>query len=53
MISIGADAHSRAGMEYMEYGVGIARKGGLGAGDVLNTRPVEEFLGFARARRGG
>jgi DNA polymerase (family 10) len=53
MISIGADAHSRAGMEYMEYGVGIARKGGLGPRDVLNTRPVEEFLGFARARRGG
>jgi DNA polymerase (family 10) len=53
MISIGSDAHSRAGIGYMEYGVGIARKGGLGAGDVLNTRPVEEFLGFARARRGG
>jgi DNA polymerase (family 10) len=52
MISIGADAHSRAGIGYMDYGVGIARKGGLGAADVLNTRPVEEFLGFARARRG-
>jgi DNA polymerase (family 10) len=53
MISIGSDAHGRAGIDYMEHGVGIARKGGLGAGDILNTRPVEEFLGFARARREG
>lgn len=53
MISIGSDAHSRAGIGYMEYGVGIARKGGLVAGDILNTRSIEAFLAFARARRGG
>ncbi len=50
-ISIGADAHSTAGIGNVEYGVGMARKGWLGAGDVLNARPVEGFLQFAQARR--
>jgi DNA polymerase (family 10) len=50
-ISIGADAHSAAGIGNVDYGVGIARKGWLGPGDILNTRPVEEFLAFAQARR--
>ena len=51
LISIGADAHSRAGIGYMPFGVGMARKGGLTRADVLNTRSAEEFLAFARARR--
>jgi len=50
-ISIGADAHSLAGLDNVEYGVGVARKAGLVAADVLNARPVEEFLEFARRRR--
>jgi DNA polymerase (family X) len=48
-ISIGADAHNLAGIPYVDYGVGMARKGWLGPDDVLNARPVEEFLA---ARRG-
>ena len=51
-ISIGADAHNLAGLDNVEYGIGIARKGWLGAADVLNTRSAEEFLAFARRRRG-
>ncbi len=51
MISIGADAHSLAGIPNAEFGVAMARKGGLGPADVLNTRSVEEFLAFARRRR--
>ncbi len=51
VISIGADAHSTAGIGNVEFGVGIARKGWLGANDVLNARPIEGFLDFARARR--
>ena len=50
-ISIGADAHGPGHMHNMDYGVGIARKGWLRAEDVLNTRPVDEFLAFARERR--
>jgi DNA polymerase (family 10) len=50
-ISLGADAHSVAGMTNVALGVAIARKGWLGADDVLNTRDVEGFLAFARRRR--
>lgn len=52
MIAIGADAHGRSGLPYLGYGAAMARKGGLEPGDVLNTRSVEEFLAFAKARRG-
>ncbi len=45
--SIGADAHNIAGIDYVEFGVGMARKGGLGPSDVLNTRDVDAFLAFA------
>jgi DNA polymerase (family 10) len=51
VISIGADAHSVAGIGYVEFGVGMARKGWLGRSDILNARPVEEFVAFARRRR--
>ena len=53
MISIGSDAHDTAGIGNMEWGVGIARKGWLGADDILNTRSADEFLAFARKRREG
>ena len=50
-ISIGADAHSIAGIGYVEYGVGMARKGWLRRDDILNARPVGEFVEYARRRR--
>lgn len=50
-ISIGADAHSVAGLGYVEYGIGMARKGWLRPEDILNTRPVDEFVAHARSRR--
>ena len=50
-ISIGADAHSVAGLSYVDYGVGMARKGWLGPGDILNARPVGDFVAYARRRR--
>jgi DNA polymerase (family 10) len=49
MISIGADAHNVAGISYVDYGVAMARKGWLGPDDILNARPVDEFL---TSRRG-
>jgi len=51
-ISIGADAHSKAGIRNVEYGVAMARKGWLGRDDVLNARPLEAFLAHAARRRG-
>lgn len=50
-ISIGADAHSTAGMANVPIGIGVARKGGLTASDVLNARDAAGMLAFARERR--
>lgn len=52
-ISIGADAHSTAGIANVEYGVGIARKAWLGPEDVLNAQPVDAFVARAAQRRSG
>jgi DNA polymerase (family 10) len=51
MVSIGADAHSVAGIGHVEYGVGMARKGWLAPTDILNTRSAEEFTTWAGRRR--
>ena len=50
-VAIGPDAHSPKGLDVMEVGIGIARKGWLEADDILNARPANEVLAFARARR--
>jgi len=51
LIEIGPDAHSTHGLDNVEIGVGIARKGWLEAGDVLNARSADEVLQFAAQRR--
>jgi DNA polymerase (family 10) len=51
MISIGADAHSITGIGNVEFGVGMARKGWLGPGDILNARSADDFTAYARRRR--
>ncbi|MEO8227602.1 MAG: PHP domain-containing protein, partial [Gemmatimonadota bacterium] len=43
-ISIGADAHSLAGIGNMEFGVAMARKGGLRREDLLNAMSADEFV---------
>ncbi len=53
VFAIGPDAHSTQALDNMAYGVGIARKGALGAGDVLNARTADDVLAFAAARRRG
>jgi DNA polymerase (family 10) len=50
-LSIGADAHNIAGIDYVDFGVGIARKGGLGPDDVLNARDLAGFTAFASKAR--
>jgi DNA polymerase (family 10) len=45
---ISTDAHSVGNLGYLRFGVWTARRGGLTRGEVLNTRPVDEF---ARAVR--
>jgi DNA polymerase (family 10) len=50
-IEIGPDAHSTHGLDNVEIGVGIARKGWLASSDILNTRDAEGILAFSRRRR--
>ena len=52
-VEIGPDAHSTNGLDVMEIGIGIARKGWLEESDVLNTRDVADVLAFAERRRRG
>ncbi|MDP2599147.1 MAG: DNA polymerase/3'-5' exonuclease PolX [Deltaproteobacteria bacterium] len=40
---INPDAHAVSGLSDFRYGVGIARKGGLTAKDIVNTRSLEEI----------
>ncbi|MEZ6032371.1 MAG: DNA polymerase/3'-5' exonuclease PolX [Planctomycetaceae bacterium] len=42
-IVISTDAHSVNGFEVLEYGVDQARRAGLTAADVANTKPLNEF----------
>jgi DNA polymerase (family X) len=42
-IVISSDAHSTSGLDVMRYGVLQARRGGLTATDVANTRPWKQF----------
>ena len=52
LISINPDAHSLEGLDDVNYGVMVARKGWLAPEDVLNTYPpaeVAEILGRRRA----
>jgi DNA polymerase (family 10) len=50
-IEIGPDAHSTRGLDCVHIGVGMARKGWLEAGDILNTRSADDVVAFATARR--
>lgn len=43
LITISSDAHSPAGIDVLRYGVIQARRGGLTAADVTNTRPWAEI----------
>jgi DNA polymerase (family 10) len=40
---ISSDAHSTRGFGLLRYGISQARRGWLEAGDVLNTRPLEQL----------
>jgi len=43
-VAINTDAHSSAGLEDMEYGVTVARRGWLEPGNVLNCLPLKDLL---------
>ncbi len=52
-IAINPDAHEEEGFRDTYFGVGIARKGWLESGDILNTMNLEEISEFLRKKRTG
>jgi DNA polymerase (family 10) len=48
---ISTDAHAVPEQSGLRFGIGVARRGWIEPHDVLNTRPVEDFLDLVRARR--
>ena len=50
-IAIGPDAHSTAALDNVHFGIGMARKAWLEAGEILNSRGTNDVLAFARKRR--
>ncbi len=50
-IEIGPDAHSTAGLDNVHFGIGMARKAWLDAGEILNARSADDVIAFARKRR--
>jgi DNA polymerase (family 10) len=48
--TVSSDAHSTKELEFMQFGVGSARRGWLTADDVLNARPLDELRPLLRAR---
>lgn len=51
LVSIAADAHSIQALNYLDYGVRVARRAGLTAEDVLNTRSADELRTWISERR--
>ena len=50
-IEIGPDAHSTGGLDNVHFGIGMARKAWLEAGEILNAGSADAVLAFARKRR--
>ena len=51
-IEIGPDAHSTGSLDNVHFGIGMARKAWLEAGEILNSRSADDVIAFARKRRG-
>jgi DNA polymerase (family 10) len=49
--TVSSDAHSVKDFDYMQFGVGSARRGWLTAADVLNTHPLDELRHLLAQRR--
>ena len=47
---IDTDAHGAEHLEFMRFGVGVARRGWCQAEDILNTQPLDEVIAYLRSR---
>jgi DNA polymerase (family X) len=51
-VVISTDSHSTGNLKFIRHGVTMARRGWLERNDVVNTRPVGEFLKELRRKKG-
>jgi DNA polymerase (family 10) len=51
-VVISTDSHTTAHLNFIRYGVTMARRGWLEKKDVINTLPVDKFLAALRAKPG-
>ncbi len=49
---INPDAHATSGFDDLYYGIGVARRAGLAAPDIVNTRSLEDVSDFLLNHRG-
>ncbi len=50
-VVISTDSHNAGNLKLIRYGVRMARRGWLEKKDVINTKPVGEFLGSLRGKK--
>ncbi|HSB81664.1 MAG TPA: DNA polymerase/3'-5' exonuclease PolX [Candidatus Methylomirabilis sp.] len=50
-IVISTDAHTIAHLDFMRFGVSMARRAWLTPGDILNTRPLKQLLSWLEEKR--
>ncbi len=51
LLSINPDAHEIAGFDHMQYGVAVARKGGLTAAQTFNAWPLAKVEAYLQNRK--
>jgi len=49
-LMINTDSHRAGQLEMIRFGVGVARRGWCQAQDILNTRPLKEFIAYLKSR---
>lgn len=49
--TVDSDSHHTTQMEYLNFGISVARRGWLEARDVLNTLPLKDLMGFWDGRK--
>jgi DNA polymerase (family 10) len=50
-VAINTDAHTIAQLDYMRFGVSVARRGWLTPGDVLNAMPENQLISWLEKKR--
>jgi DNA polymerase (family X) len=50
LLAVNPDAHASGELDFVRFGVAVARKGWLTAADIINTRPINQVLDLLRRK---